>query len=393
MTGRTSIWLWAARDLLRSPWQSLLIGAALASVIVAASVPVLFSRGLSESAKNLLQEGPSIVARRISAGQWAPIPVEEAVEAAESVPGVTSARPRIWGTVGGPDGPVTVVGQTGQRPEKTGKPKKSAEPTLFPARGEAIVGYGTLSGNESEQGEGNPLALHGEKSLSFEIAGTFDKKHSMAVHDVVLLHEDDARELLGLAPGFASDLAIRVFHEQEADAVLPDLADAFPWPSRMTTRGETLKMYTASTARRGGLFYLVLAPCILALALICAAGSRASGRGDYEAGLLKALGWTTRDIVRLFVYRAILVAAPSSAAASALSVFLMFRPGIAWPGYLFFGWKHNPPGFFMDPSGAIPALMLSVAAVLTPYLASALWPAVACASADPCELLRREDGL
>ncbi len=382
------IWLWAARDLIRHPWQSITIGAALASVILAASVPVLFSRGMSAVAKELLQDGPSIVARRISAGQWTPIPVDEAVGAAVSVPGVVSARPRIWGTVGGPDGPVTVIGQIGR---ESGTTDKSSESNLSPKRGEAIVGPGVVSDDEIVK-DGKKLTLHGEKSLSFGITETFLKKHSMAVHDVVMLHEDDARELLGLSPGFASDLAIRVFHDQEADAVLPDLANAFPWPSRMTTRGETLKMYTASMARRGGLFYLVLTPCILALALICAAGYRTAGRGAYEAGLLKALGWTTRDIVRLSMYRAILVAVPSAAVATAVSCFLVFLPGIEWPGYLLFGWKHNPPGFHFDLSNVIPALMVPVAAVLTPYLASVLLPALNYASADPHELLQREDG-
>jgi hypothetical protein len=117
----------------------------------------------------------------------------------------------------------------------------------------------------------------------------------MAVHDIILLDENDARYILELEKGFASDLAIRVFHEQEADAILPDLVDAFPWPvSLVTTKNETLKMYTASTARRAGLIYLALVPSLLALALIVAAGFKGTRGKMYEAGLLKALGWTTR---------------------------------------------------------------------------------------------------
>ena len=116
-----------------------------------------------------------------------------------------------------------------------------------------------------------------------------------------------------------------------------------------------------------------------------------AGREGYETGLLKALGWTTRDLVRLFMNRAILIAAPSAAVAMSVSFLLVFRPGITWPGYLFFGWKHIPPGFRFDPSGALPALILSAAAVLTPYLVSVLWPALGYASADPQDLLRRED--
>jgi hypothetical protein len=82
----------------------------------------------------------------------------------------------------------------------------------------------------------------------------------MAIHDIVLLDENDARHILELEQGFASDLAINVFHEQESNAILPDLIDAFPWPVSLTTKNETLKSYTASATRRAGLIYMALVP-------------------------------------------------------------------------------------------------------------------------------------
>jgi hypothetical protein len=47
---------------------------------------------------------------------------------------------------------------------------------------------------------------------------------------------DDARQLLGLAPGQASDLAVHLFRREEEQAILADLAAAFPWPVRITGR-------------------------------------------------------------------------------------------------------------------------------------------------------------
>jgi hypothetical protein len=389
VNARLTIWLWAAGDLIRHPYQAILTGAALASVFLFAAVPLLLYRGITDLATEILQEGPSVVARRISGGQWAPMPIAEALEAATSTPGVVSARPRIQGVVAGPQGAVTVVAVCFD-----GDDESSAAPGGFasPKPGEAIVGPGVLASEENHKDAPAVLILRGETAVSLKPAGFFDDKHASAVHDVVFVHQYDARRLLGLAPGYAVDLAIRVFHEQEAEAVIPDLADAFPWPSRMTTRTETSKAYTASVARRGGLYYLVLAPCILALALIVAAGFRGAGRGAYESGLLKSLGWTTPDIVGLFILKALLIAVPSVAAGAALSFFLVHWPGIEWPGFLFFGWERTPPGLHLEPSGSLPVLALTATAVSVPYLAANLWPALRYASADPYELLRREGG-
>jgi ABC-type lipoprotein release transport system permease subunit len=289
----------------------------------------------------------------------------------------------------GPDGPVTVVGIPGEKNQD--KEAFSGLATL-PGRREAVVGPGVFSTNGGDDIERSFLTLMGEKRLTVSIAGYFDERHAVVAHDVALLHADDAREIFGLAPGYASDLAIRVFHEQEAEAILPDLAAAFPWPSRMTTRAQALKRYKASTARRGGLFYLVLAPSILSMALIVVAAYGNAVRNAADAGLLKALGWTTPDIVRLFLYKALLVAFPAVASGMAFSYFLVYWPGIVWPGYLFFGWKQAPPGFYLDPTGAIPILMQSAAAVATPYLAANLWPALRCAASDPHDLLRSKGG-
>ncbi len=385
MTGRLTIWLWAARDVLRHPWQALLTGVALSSVIIFATVPLLLSTGMTSLAEDILEKGPSLVARRISGGQWGPIPVAEAVEAALSVPGVVSARPRIWGVAAGPDGPVTVVGIADGTDRNAESFSDFASP---PKRGEAVVGPGVLATNREDGAPLPSLTLMAEKRLTVAVAGCFDEKSALVAHDIVVLHADDAREILGLSPGYASDLAIRVFHEQEADAVMPDLADAFAWPSRMTTRTEALKSYTASTARRGGLFYLVLAPCILAMALIVVAAYGNAARGSANAGLLKALGWTAPDIVRLFLCKALLVTVPAVAAGMACSYFLIYWPGTVWPGYLFFGWKQTPPGLHLAPSDAIPILALAAAAAATPYLAANLWPALRCAAADPHDLLR-----
>jgi ABC-type lipoprotein release transport system permease subunit len=386
-----SVWLWAVRDLIRRPFESILLAFSLSSVIIIASIALLLCQGISTTAEKLLEYGPSVVARRVVSGHWVPVPVEEAVKAAVSVPGVISATPRIWGVINGPEAPVTIIGYPLLN-ENEELLKNHLELDKFPSRGKAIIGSGVLSAPSIADSNIGLVLLNGLRELKVQVIKVLPAKSSMAVHDIILLDENDARYILELEKGFASDLAIRVFHEQEADAILQDLVDAFPWPVSLVTKNETLKMYTASTARRAGLIYLILVPSLLALALIVAVGFKGTRGKMYEAGLLKALGWTTKDIVGFFMCRASLIAFPASIFGMAVAYALVYFPGISWPGQLFFGWQSNAPGLYLNPAGSLLILLQVAAGVIVPYLVSNLWPAIENATTDPHQLLQEEGG-
>ncbi len=383
----SGIWLWAARDLIRNPFKSLLLATALASVIIVASVPILLCHGISVTAERLLEYGPSVVVRRVISGNWTPLPIEDGLKAAVSVPGVITAVPRIWGVVNGPEGPVTIMGNP-IWDEKTLKVQTGSFKS--PGLGEAVIGPGVLSSDLNEQIGKEVDFFNGQRELKVKVTGVMPMEYGMAVHDIVLLHENDARHLLDLAKGYASDLAIGVFHDQEIEAILPNLADAFPWTASLTTKNETLKIYTSSSSRRAGLICLSLVPSLLALALIVAAGFNGTRGRIYEAGLLKALGWTTKDIVGFFMCRAALVAFPACAFGMAVAYVLVYFPGFSWPCYLFLGWASNAPGLYLEPSGGVLILFQVVAVVLVPFMAANLWPAIENAMADPHQLLQEE---
>jgi ABC-type lipoprotein release transport system permease subunit len=212
----------------------------------------------------------------------------------------------------------------------------------------------------------------------------------MAAHDLVLLHPKDARQILGIAPGYASDVAVDVFHENEAEAILPDLARAYPWPVRLITRQEAAGIYSAGPARRSGLVYMTLIPALLALALIVVSANKNQSARRYEVGLYKAFGWTTPDIFRLQLLKALLSGAPATAVGLVLAYGLVLWPGVSWPGYLLLGWKQHPPVLYLDASGALLVLLEIALLIFLPYLAAALWPALKAAAADPQDFLERD---
>jgi ABC-type lipoprotein release transport system permease subunit len=251
-----------------------------------------------------------------------------------------------------------------------------------PGPGEVWIGGGITDTDVK-----GPLQLSGYRSLQFKIAGEFDRDTDMATHGLVLLSPGDARRLLDIPPGHVSDLAIDVFHAAEAEAILPELETAFPWPVQITTRQSAVKFYTAFFARKSGVWALVLVPTILALVLLTAALFEGQVRFSSEMGLLKALGWTSADIARYHFYRTGAIGLTAAAAGGALAYGLVFYPGVTWPHHLLLFNSPYVPGLYLNASGVAGVILEIAALVVAPFLVAAYWASLKGVGADPADLL------
>ena len=384
--------IWAVREVLRRPMEALLTGAALATLVLTAATALLLPRALSDTAAFILKDAPSLVVRRVTAGGWAPIPLDPAVEAAGEVPGVIGAQPRIWGTVNGPDGPVTVWAVEDKIRPGDAMVGPGIDLSSSPVDGVDLGGPGGQSGQAGKidtVADGAFLILNGAASMTVRVVGRWPDQTSPIAHDLVLLHPDDARRLLGIPPGYASDLAVTVFHDEEAEAIRPDLAGAFPWPVRITTRTDALGRQLTLSGRWGGVAGAALIPALLALALLIAASVRQTVGRRRDIGLLKALGWATPDIVRLQLYQALFIGLPAAAIGMAAAHALIFWPGADWLGFLLPAWETRPPKLYLHPSGSLSVMLQVTALALIPYLTAVLWPAIRLAAADPERFLRQ----
>jgi hypothetical protein len=180
-----------------------------------------------------------------------------------------------------------------------------------------------------------------------------------------------------------------VFHPEEAEALMPELARAFPWPVHIATRQETRKHYATAFGRRGGLAAMLYLPAVIAIILLAAGVFREQIGSRARVGLFKALGWTSRDIVVLQVTKALLVGLPAIAAGLMLAYGLVYAPSQQWVGTLLLGWQKTAPLMHLDAGHAAPIFMEVAGLLLTPYIIAVLWSSLAQAAADPQDLLTR----
>jgi hypothetical protein len=402
--------LWAGRDLLRRPGSAVLFGACLAVLAAVTAVPLLLIQAVDDTAQVLLADSPSLILRRVDAGGWRALPAGEAIERARRVPGVTRARSRIWGVVRGPDGPVTLIGLPGplapggttegevRRPDALGSTGDEAHgpwPEIGALRpwlqglppGGAVVGPALATTHRD-----GLLELRGVETLQLDVIGTLGPATSMAAHDLVVVGASDARRLLGLAAGEASDLAVDVFHQSEESAIVPDLAAAFPWPVHIRQKSETLGWYATGVGRRGGIAMLALMPALLGLVLLVVAAWRDGLTRRREVGLLKALGWTTGDVLALRLLRAAFLGLPAVVVGLVAAYQLVFWPGGSWIGEILLGWPHHPVELTLHLGSAGLVLLEVGVVILLPWFAAALWPVLRTATNQPEQLLAEERG-
>jgi hypothetical protein len=356
--------IWSVRDVLRNPLEWFLTTIALALITAIPATALLLVEGITATTTQILAESPSLIIRKIDPSGWQPVPVEQALAAVRQVPGVVRAYPRLWGIVAGPAGPLTVTAT-------------AAPANTVPGPGQAVTGPAVAA----ELPEGR-LSLTGQVTDEFKIVKVIPRQAAIAANDLVFLNPADARRLLGLTNGYASDIAVDVYHAEEESAIIPDLIEALPWPARITTRTESLEFYSGAYARRGGIVIVAALPAFAALCLLVAATVRERLGRRFEVGLLKAFGWTTADIVRHFIQRALFIGLPAVCLGMLTASAAVLWPGIQWPGRLLFGWQGQAPALYLEAGSALLIVLLVAALTLVPFLIATLIPALKVASAD-----------
>lgn len=369
--------LFALREQLRRPGETALLFAALAAVVTALSIPLLFFHALSATAERVLASSPSLVIRRVDPGGFAPIPAQEALDAVRAVRGVVESRSRIWGVVASADSAVSMLGIDAETCRAL-----SDHDAICPEAGQTVVGRSlALRSGES-------LRLRGPGAeRAFTVRDVFSEQHDAVTHDLVLIDRDEAKELLGLAPHLASDIAVWVFHEAEEEAIRGDLERALPWSVRITGRGEATEALLAALGGRSGLDVASMIPAIMALALLMITLGRQGRNGRLEVALLKAMGWTTADVVRLRLIQILAVACPAVAGGLAAAFSVVIWPGVPEVLNIVLKWSGPAPRLDLDASGAIVVMAVVAGVALVPVVAAALWPAIRTAVSDPDELL------
>jgi hypothetical protein len=224
--------------------------------------------------------------------------------------------------------------------------------------------------------------------VTVEIIDTFPADSGLATHDVVWVTPGDARQLLGLVPDQASDLAIYLFRREEEQAIQADLAAAFPWPVNIADRSTSALRHHTRTVRLGGIALVASIPALLALLLIIT-GTIVGNPGRQALwGLLKSMGWSTVDIIRFQIAKASIVGVPALVLGLASAYTAVFYPPAAGVTAFWITGGQHLPALTLAASGVIVTMLQTTAMVALPYLAAVFLTSLRGAVGDPWTMLQ-----
>jgi lipoprotein-releasing system permease protein len=386
----TSLLAFAVGSLWRRRSRAIALGIGLSLTVTLVAAVLFLTEALRGEAERSQVALPDVVVQRLVAGRPTAVKKSDA-KALEDIDSVASVRPRVWGYVFLPvlQGNVTVVGVADADAPALDQVKGALEKGRDLRHGAHEMVAGAPLAQALGLGIGDSLRLPSPKpSPPLTLVGTFGSAVDLYAADVVLCDEDDARAILGLAPDEATDLAIVVRNPQEARVVAGTVLDRMPG-ARVVEKSVLARVYTLAYGRRAGLIFAACIPALIALVVL--ALDRASGLSaaeKREIAILKAVGFSIRDVLWTKMLESLVVASLAAAVGLLVAyawVFWLGAPGLR--GALV-GWSVLYPQTKLTPMVDFAQLLGIAAATVGPFVGLSVVPAWRAAILEPMDAMR-----
>lgn len=384
----------ALKGLLRRKTRNLSITCLFGLIVFLFSGIDFMSNALYQETLRALEYQPALIVQNVRAGRQVPVGTD-LVPKIENIFGVARVRGRVWGYYFDPytGANYTVMGDPGDLMaswnlvlQPAGSAATDSDVGLKP--GEAFVGQGILKARSTRVG--SSLNFLDCASLPFRlmIRGCFSSAVSLWTHDLMVLTERDTRVLFGLSPDLAWDLAVDVPNELEVAKVGEKIVAMAPG-TRVIAANQLRRTYGSSYGFRSGVFMSVGIVCLLAFLIL--AYDRVAGLSQEEQeeiAILKAVGWQTRDVIRLNMLQSLILALTGFLAGILISYYHVFVAGAPILRLVFSGWSVLYPPHPLPPALDLSKLFGLMFVTVVPYVAVSIVPVWRVAVRDPEEVFR-----
>jgi ABC-type lipoprotein release transport system permease subunit len=366
----------------------------LATLLVTLLASLFFIRSsIKHDALLALHEQPDFTIQKLEAGRSVDIPVER-IEKYAQMPGVSYAAPRVFGRYFTPDREhyFTIVGVDffdEQLVTWIAKLFKEIDIKSFLAKENMIIGDGVRNYMKSHYYESyyNFLTPQG-KEKKINIYDHLPKSANLIANDIILMDIDLAREILGISADKATDIILGVPNPMERDNIKFKLLSQ-DFDTRIITKESLEKEYENLYNYKGGIFLLGFIIVLITFMLILFQRYTMINSSERkEIALLRAVGWSIKDVIRMKLYENLTIALLAFAIGTLLAygyVFFMHAPLLK---EVFLGFGNLDADIAFTPVIDFGMLVSIFLFFIVPFLASVLIPVWKIAITDPAEALK-----
>ncbi len=363
-------------------WRHLAISMVYAFLVFFASSVVFYSDAMEDEAARLLSGGPDLVVQSMKGGRSVTVKGNHAGRI-EGILGVSGVAPRYWGYYFDPlsRANFTIMALSGPAPEI-----ESMEGGLPQGPGECAIGAGVAAARSL--GVGDDLVLLDSEGTGrvFLVTGVFTAASSLLTNDLVLLHMTDVKDILALDG--PTDLAVTVANPMEVDTVASKIREISPLLRPLAKR-DILATYQGVFKWRGGVMLLFLFMPLLAFAiLVWDRATGVSGEDLRLIGILKALGWTSSDVMEVKFLESLAVSLSSFGLGFLAGLAHVYLWGAPLISQVIRGWSKLFPAFVPGSPPHLEGCFSLALIFVAPYLVAGVLPFWKSASMDPDVIMR-----
>lgn len=369
--------------------RSVSIVASLSIAIMVLGAVAFLADGLEKEAELSATFAPDITVQCLQAGRQVTIPMS-CGETISRVPGA-KVVPRVWGYIYYHNRIYTVMGI---EPDKMPVPEEInlalASGRFLRGNDEKAAVVGDWLAKAFGLKVGDVLVLYDQsmKPFNFTVVGIFSMDIRLYTADLILIHIRDASVFFEIEEGFATDLCVYLASREQAIDVARQILKVFP-NMRVLTREALKEALLAAYGARSGfvsvIWYIML---ISAMLVAWNHASTVSAEARREVGILKALGFSTGDILEIRLMEAVILGVLSASIGVFLGIVYDFYLGAPILKEFMLGWAAVYPEFPLPFTLKLSTTATLYAVAVFPLLVGSVFPAWASAITEADTAIR-----
>ena len=360
--------------LLRRKWKNISLILVYTIIVFLITSVLFFSNAIRREANAVLEDAPEMIIQKIIAGRHDLIPISYA-DRVKSIRGVRKVKGRLWGYY------------FHQASGSNYTLMATADFSL--KENETIIGDGVLRTWGTIRDNQLYFKAYDGQAVTLKIVNTFSADTDLVSSDLILLSESAFRRILGVPPGFATDLAATIRNLNETPIIAEKVLDLLP-DTRPVLREEIRRTYTSLFDWRSGYIIVLLSGAVLAFFIFAwdkATGLSAEERT--EIGILKSLGWDTSDILLLKFWEGLVVCLTAFMVGVMAAYIHVFFASASLFEHALKGWAVLYPAFELQPEVNFYQLANVFALTVLPYVLITIVPAWRVSITDPDSVMRQ----
>ena len=368
--------------------------------VIAISLVILFllssvlfiSSSIRYSLGQTLEQEPDFVVQRVQGGERVNAPTEW-IDGLLEIHGISSVTPRIYGRYffKSKEDSFLIVG-VDFMDEQSHKALRiimdETDLKQFLKGDNMLVGEGVSSYLKAHfYPKGYTFLTPRGAFKKVNLFKVLPKESNLIANDMIIVPLELAQEILGMGEDEVSDIAFNVPNDDEWENV-EDKISSFHYDLRVVTKNDIKKAYENLYNYKGGIFLILFLITMVTFVLILYQRySMVYSSERRHIGLLRALGWSIRDVLKLKFFETMMAVVVSYVLGVALAYLYVFVLGAPLLGEIFLGGANLHNSVTLVPVldfGILSSIFLIYA---VPFVSAVLIPVWKIAVTDPKEAM------